>query len=175
MLRIGAAVLAMCAAGVCAAQTPVTTAQPVGDHTKHFRLTFVLTYPEGDQTPQSLVLDVPVLRDRPGMTGMSMASGSTGQTEGSITQTLQCTDVHESSTGLAAKVSFVAGSVSPAPSGSTEPRHHQLTFERQIDVLLAKPTRITEQMHRTALKPGDEALAAQLPPAAQITVTAIEM
>lgn len=60
-------------------------------------------------------------------------------------------------------------SLEPLP-GSDEPLHNRLTLERQIDVVLAKPTRITEEMHSLPLSKGGKKLPA--PP--QITVTATE-
>jgi hypothetical protein len=89
-----------------------------------------------------------------------------------VQQTLRCTEVRLSPTGLAAKVAFSMDSVSSEPlPGSDEPLHSQLTFERQIDVVLAKPTRITQEMHALPLSKGDNKPPA--PP--QITVTATEI
>ena len=107
---------------------------------------------------------------------MSLVTGSTGKTEGSVQENLQCTDVHESDTGLAAKVSFTSDNVSLEPlPGATEPLHHHLAFQQQIDLALGKPTLITKEMHRVWLKKGDEALANYFPEAPQITVTAVEI
>lgn len=174
MTRMTAACFVLCAAGVCAAQTPaVTPSTPVS--IKHFRLTFVLTYPQG-QPAQSMVLDVPVAPDHPGMSGMTSAAGLTGQVDGSVQQSLQCTDVHQSETGLAAAVTFAMDSVTKAPpSYSAEPLHHNLSFDRKIDLVLGKPTRITGDMQIKPLRKGDEAIPSSLPAAPQITVTAVEL
>jgi hypothetical protein len=176
VIKIAAALFALCAAGVCAAQPPLTTPPTAPITPKHFRLTFVLTYPQGQQPSQSFVLDVPVMRDRPGMSGMSSTAGLTGQVEGSIQQNLRCTDVHESATGLAAKVTFAMDSVAmePAPN-SAEPLHHQLTFDRKIDLLLGKPTKITEEMRMMPLRKGDDMPVNLSPGPPQITVTAVQM
>jgi hypothetical protein len=173
VIKIAATFLMLCTAGACTAQPAATAAQTTP---KHFRLTFVLTYPQGQQTPQSIVLDVPVTHDRPGMSGISSAAGLTGQIQGSVQQNLQCTDVHESATGLAAKVAFSMDSVAmdPAPN-SNEPLHRNLTFDREVDLVLGKPTRITEEMQIKPLRKGDEAIPSRLPAAPQITVTAVEM
>jgi hypothetical protein len=176
MIKVGMAVFVLCTAGICAAQSKVTTTQPAQTTPKHFRLTFVLTYPQDGQPSQSFVLDVPVTRERSGMSSMSLAAGPTGQLEGSMQESLQCTDVHESSTGLAAKVAFSMHSVSSEPlPNSTEPLHHQLTFERQVDLVLGKPTPITEQMHVIPLGKENKPLSNTPPAAPQITVTAIEL
>jgi hypothetical protein len=169
MFKIAATFLTLCTAGFCAAQ-PAVHAGP-----KHFRLTFVLTYPQGHQPSQSFVLDVPVTQERSGTSGLNVTAGLTGQTEGSIQESLQCTDVKESATGLAGKVTFSMDTLmEPAPN-STEPRHRQLTFDRKVDLVLGKPTRITKEMRKIPLRKGDEALPNTLPLPPQITVTAIQM
>jgi hypothetical protein len=58
---------------------------------------------------------------------------------------------------------------------ATEPIHHQMNFERSVDIVLGKSTRITEDMQRKALGTTDPAVANALPPAPQITVTAVAM
>jgi len=173
MIKIGAAILALCAVGVCAAQTAATAAHPAA---KHYRLTFVLAYPDGKLPSQSFALDVPLVPGRSSVSSMTASGASTGQPGGSYQENLQCLDIHETETGLAAKVDFSMDSVplDPLP-GITEPRHSQLVFERQIDVALGKPTLITNEMHRMPLKKGDEVYTNALPPAPQITVTATEL
>ena len=107
---------------------------------------------------------------------MSFNAGLAGQLEGSVAEKIQCTDVRESATGLAAKVTFAMDRVSKAPLPySAEPLHHNLTFDRKIDLVLGKPTRITEEMQIKPLREGDEAIPSRLPAAPQITVTAAEM
>lgn len=101
-----------------------------------------------------------------------MASGLTEEPNSVVQETLQCTDVQKSATGLEAKVSFSMDSIGQPLPNSSEPLHHNLTFNRQIDVELGKTTRITDEMHVKPLKPGDEAYTKTLPPAPQITVTA---
>lgn len=175
MIKIAAAFLALCSAGVCAAQPAATAASSAQTKPKHYRLTFVLTYPQGQQPSQSLALDIPVTQERPGMSDMSLTSGLTGQLEGSIAEKIQCSEVHESATGLAAKVTFAMDRVAKAPPPySSEPLHHNLTFDRKVDLVLGKPTKITEEMHTAPLRKGDDAIPnAAAPP--QITVTAVEM
>ncbi len=150
---------------------PATTA------TKHYRLTFVLAYPNG-QRPQSYSVDVPVAAGQPGIATITMASGSTASTQATAQQTIQCTDVHESPTGLAASVSIAMDSEPSAPlPGSSEPIHHHLQFNKKFDVALDQPTRISEQMHFMKLNKG-VATEAPMPSSAaptQIKVTATEL
>jgi hypothetical protein len=171
VIKLGALMLTLYAAAACTAQVPIATAQS-STPARHFRLTFVLSYPQDQKPSQSFVLDVPVRPDRPGTANMSGAAGSTGEIDGIVKQTLRCSEVRLSPTGLTAKVAFSIDSVSSEPlPGSDEPLHNQLTFERQIDVVLAKPTRITEEMHSLPLSKGVKKPLA--PP--QITVTATEI
>jgi hypothetical protein len=173
VIKIAAAFLALCAAGICAAQ-PAVTATPSAP-TKHYRLTFVLTYPQDQQPPQTFVLDIPVTRERPGTSEMSVNSGLTGQLEESVAEKIQCTDVQESATGLAAQVNFAMDSVTKAPPPySNEPLHHNLSFDRKVDLVLGKPTQITNEMRPKPLRQGDEAVPGRLPAAPQITVTAVQ-
>jgi hypothetical protein len=69
-----AAILALCAVGSCAAQTSTTATQSVQNAVKHFRLTFVLSYPETQQPSQSFALDIPVTNSRPGESIMGVAA-----------------------------------------------------------------------------------------------------
>jgi hypothetical protein len=174
-MKMSAAIFMLCTVGACAIHPARATAQSTQTTIKHFRLTFVLSYPQGQQPSQSFVLDVPVMRDRSGMSGMSMAAGSTGEVVGSVQENLQCTDVQESATGLAAKVAFTMDSVLEPLPNSTEPLHRQLTFNRQIDVALGKETRITNEMHVMPLGKADKASPNAPPAAPQISVTAIEL
>jgi hypothetical protein len=122
------------------------------------------------------VLDVPVSAERAGMSGLTLATGLARQVEGSVQESIQCSDVRESATGLAAKVAFTINSVTSEPLiSSTEPIHHQLNFERSIDIVVGKPTRISEEMQRRVLGKTDPSFANALPIAPQITVTAVEM
>lgn len=175
MVKTGIALLTLCVAGICGAQPPVAVAQSATHQTKHYRLTFVLNYPNGQQPSQTLVLDVPVTHDRPGMAKSATTSGLTGQPESSVQENLQCTEVQESATGLAVKVAFSMDSWAQPLPGSTESIVHNLTFNRQVDLALGKPTRITEQLHAMPVGKNGEAPANALPPEPQITVTAIEL
>ena len=170
VIKVGTALLTLCMAGVCSAQLSTATAQT---QAKHYRLTFVLSYGQGQQPSQTFVLDVPVTQDRAGMAGTSTVSGLTGDPAGNAQESLECTEVRESATGLAANVAFSMDSVVAPLPGSAEPRHRNLTFRRQVDLVLGTPTRITEEMHVIPLGKGDAADSAKLPPAAQITVTAV--
>jgi hypothetical protein len=175
VIRTGAALLILCAAGISSVWPSTSAAQSTQPQPKHYRLSFVLTYPQGQQPSETFVLNVPVTQGRPGMAGSSSASGLTGQQEGSVQESLQCTDVQESATGLAANVAFTLDSVGEPIPGSTELRHHNMTFNRQIDLVLGKPTRITEELRVMQLGKGDGGHTAAPGPAPQITVTAIEI
>lgn len=174
MIRIGTALITLCAIGICA-QSSMAVAQSAQTQPKHYRLTFVLSYTQGKQPSQTIVLDVPVTHGRSGMAATTVLSGLAGEPEGNLQESLQCTDVQESATGLAAKVVFSVDSMGQPLPGSEEPRHHNLTFNRQIDVALGTPTRITEELHVIPLGKTGAAYANTLPPAPQITVTAVEM
>jgi hypothetical protein len=77
---------------------------------------------------------------------------------------------------LAAKVTFAMDSVTKAPPPySFEPLHHNLAFDRKIDLVLGKPTQISEEMQVKPLRKGDETIPNRLPGPPQITVTAVEM
>ena len=175
MIKTSETLLTLCAACICAVQPSGAVAQPASTQPKHYRLTFVLNYPHGRQPSQIFVLNVPVKQDHPGMAGSVTTSGLTGQPESSVQENLQCTDVKESATGLAAKVDFSMDSIAMPLPGSSEPVHRNLTFNRQVDLVLGRPTRVTEELHVIPLGKGGEASANPLSPAPQITVTAIEM
>lgn len=181
MNKIGVALFALCSAGICAAQPAVTTTQAPQTPAKHFRLTFVLTYPQKDQkqmqqASQVFVLDVPVRPDHPGISGMNLASGSVGQLEGTVQQSLQCTDVRESANSLEANISFSMDSISDKHiPGMSEPVHNRAVFQRQINLELGKPTQITGELHKIPLSKGG-AIPPDTPSSApQITVTATEL
>jgi hypothetical protein len=158
-------ILVLSAAGVCGAQGT----QSNGVAAKHYRLTVVLSNPQNQESSQRFVLDVPVMPDRPGQAEMNLTTGATGHAETGPKQTLRCTDVHASETGLAANVSYTVDSVSPEPiAGSTEHLISHFVFEKQIDLPLASPTEITDVK---ALKPIDGSQTPR-PAPLQITVTA---
>jgi len=172
MIKLGTALLTLCMTGFCAAQLPAAAAQT---QAKHYRLTFVLSYGQGQQPSQTFVLDVPVTQDRAGVAGTSTVSGLTGDPAGNAQETLECTEVRESATGLAANVAFSTNSIVAPLPGSREPQHRNLTFRRQVDLALGTPTRITEEMHVIPLGKDGAAYAAKLPAAPQIMVTAVAL
>jgi hypothetical protein len=174
MKKLGTLSALLFAAGIGSAQMKPASATTTA---KHYRLTFVLNYPNG-KGPQSYSVDVPVASGQPGVAIISMASGSTGNSQATAQQTIQCTDVHESPTGLAASVSIVMdGEPSAALPDSSEPVHHHLQFNQRFDVALDRPTRISEEMHYMKLNHG-VATEVPVPPSAaapQITVMATEI
>ena len=171
---IAAALLALSATAACAAKPADAPVRPT--KLRHFRLTFVLTYANNQQPAQSFALDVPVLPDRPGATSMHLAAGPTGQVEGSMQQNLECTDVHISAAGLAAKISF---SIDRVPlehlPGIDEPLPNQMTLERKVDLALGKPTVITEELQAKPLDNSADTIAHAQPAPPQITLTVVEM
>lgn len=174
VIKTGVALLTVCAACICAVQPSAAVAQSAATQPKHYRLTFVLNYPDG-QPSQIFVLNVPVKQDHPGMAGSVTTSGLTGQPESSVQENLQCTDVKVSALGLAAKVGFSMDSIALPLPGPAEPIHRNLTFNRQVNLVLGTPTRITEEPHAIPSGKGGDASANTLPHAPQITVTAIAM
>ena len=172
MIKLGTALLTLCMTGFCAAQLPAATAQT---QARHYRLTFVLSYGQGQQPSQTFVLDVPVTQDRAGMAGTSTVSGLSGDPAGNVQESLECTGVRESATGLSANVAFSMNSIAAPQTGSREPRDRNLTFKRRVDLALGTPTRITEEMHVIPLGKDSAAYAAKLPAAPQITVTAVAL
>ena len=174
-IRVAVALLALNALSACAAK-PTADAPASAAKLRHFRLTFVLTYANNQQPVQSFALDVPVLPDRPGATSMHLAAGPTGQVEGSMQQNLECTDVHISAAGLAAKISF---SIDRVPlehlPGIDEPLHNQMNLERKVDLALGKPTVITEELQAKPLDNSADTIAHAQPAPPQITLTVVEM
>lgn len=176
MNKIGTVALTLGLAVTCAAQPSLNNEPSAQTPSKQFRLTFMLTYPEGHHAMQSLVLEVPVGRDQPGIAKMTLSSGSMGQVEGSVAESLQCSDVHETATGLAAEVTFTMDRITPDGIGhSGEPLHHQLTFERKVDLVPGKETRITEPMHRVPLRAGDPVLPDTVSGPPQISVLVVAL
>ncbi|AXC09404.1 hypothetical protein ACPOL_0017 [Acidisarcina polymorpha] len=58
---------------------------------------------------------------------MNLATGLTGQVDGSVEESLQCTDFKESARGLAAKVAFTMETTTSEPAlRATEPIRHKL-------------------------------------------------
>ncbi len=161
-------ILTLLAAGACAAQSPQSNTILA----KQYRLTVVLSNLENQDLIQRFVFDVPVTPDYPGEAAMNLTSGLTGPAEIGSKQSLKCTDVHASPTGLATKFSYTMDSVSPeSVPGSTEHLVSHFVFEKQVDLPLASPTEITDVK---ALKPLDEGHTPR-PAPLQITVTATEL
>ena len=155
---------------LCSAQTKptTTTAAP-----KQYRLTFTLSYPNG-QPSQIYSVDVAVPAGQTGIANILAASGSTANPEVMERQTIYCNDVHESPTGIAASVAIATDKVRPPLPGMTEPLHQHIEFNKKFDVALDKPTRISEPLHYMTLNKG---VATEAPMPAddatpQITVTA---
>ncbi len=157
---------------VCVAQTPSTVSEKA---VKHYRLTFVITDAQGKSVPQSFLLDVPVAPGRTGISKISMVSGMNGDAQTIVQQTLECSNVHSSATGLAMDIAMESDREAPAVAGVSA-RHQHGVFQRKVDLVLGKPTVVTNQMHVIPLGKMDPATAAAiLPPAPQITVTAVEL
>lgn len=168
------------AAAVCLTllTSTIGAGQSIPSHTpRHYRLTFLLTYPDGKQPSQSLVLDVPVLPGRAGMASLGTTATLADSDEEHVHEDLTCTNVRKSAKGIAAQVDFTMDRVLPPLPNSSEPVHRQLNFVQKFDVALDTPTRITQEMHRKPLKPGDETLMKALPEAEapQISVTVTEI
>ncbi len=103
---------------------------------------------------------------------MNLSSGPTGEHENGAKQTLKCTDVHASKTGLAARVSYTMESVSPeSMPGSTEHLVSRFVFEKQIELPLASPTEITDVRSLNPINGSGTPRPAPL----RITVTATEL
>jgi hypothetical protein len=107
---------------------------------------------------------------------MHIVAGPTGQVEGSMRQNLECTDVHLTAAGVAAKISF---SIDRVPlehlPGIDEPLHNQMNLERKVDLSLGQPTVITEELQKKPLDKSGDAIANAQPAPPQITVIAVEM
>jgi hypothetical protein len=168
-MKLPAAALMVCTAGMCAAPHAIAQTQHQVTQLTRYRLTFTISDPQQHNAPQSFVLDVPVSPDHPGTSSLSVSTGLTGQEEGSVEQTLQCTDVHASATGLAAKVAFTMHTVLHPLPNSNEPLHRQMNFDRSVDLSLGKPTRLTGDGHVKPLKPSD--LSSPAPPQITVMVT----
>lgn len=162
-------VLAITSAGM--AQTPSNAVQ-VG--VKHYRLTFVVTTGQNSAVEQSFTLDVPVSPGGSGAAKIDLVSGSTGDAQSLIQQSLECSGVHPSATGLHVDIAMQSDREAPAVVGVVSARHQHGEFQRKVDLELGKPTVVTNEMHAIPLGDTDPALAAALaPPAPKITVTAV--
>ncbi len=159
-------------AAACVAQT--STNAP-GRQIKHYRLTFVVTGTQDRSTPQTFSLDVPVVNGQDGIARISMVSGITGDAQSGVQQTFECSGVHTSATGLAVTIAMDSEREAIV-SGSLPTRHQHGRFQRNVDLILGTPTVVTNEMHVIPLGKTDYATAvANLPPAPQITVTAVEL
>jgi hypothetical protein len=175
VLRLAILFLVLCASGICVAQSSTGIAQSAQFQPKHFRLTFVVTYLSGQQPSQSLMLDVPVIPGRPGVSSMALTSGTAGHEEGSVQENLRCAEVRESAVGLSADVTFTIDRISQEPlPGTSEPVHNQMTFQKKIDLVLGETTLITEAAHAKPLGANGSEQPNALPAPPQITVTAVE-
>jgi hypothetical protein len=170
--RTHATILTLCAAVLLPAQPSNVAAQSAA---KHFQLTFVISYPQHAQPSQTFVLDVPVADGRTGTAGSSTRSGLTGDPSSIVQENLECSEVRQSPQGLSAKVAFSMNSITKPANASAEPRMRNFTFNRDIDVVFGKSSRITEEPHINPLGNGDDSTTQSLPPAPQITVTAVEI
>ena len=159
-------------AAACIAQS--STNAP-GKQIKHYRLTFVVANIQDKSAPQTFSLDVPVIDGRDGISRISMVSGITGDAQGGTQQTFECSGVHTSATGLAVTIAMDSDREATV-SGDLPARHRHGRFQRNVDLVLGTPTVVTNEMHVIPLGNTDYATAvANLPPAPQITVTAIEL
>jgi len=173
MKRILSATLVLCAAGLCGAQSPSTSTVA-----KHYRLAVVLANPQNAAATQSFVFDVPVSAGHSGQAEMNLTSGPADQAETAVRQTLKCTGVHASQSGVAAKVSYTMESVSPEPMpGSSEHLVSHFVFEKEVDLPLAVATEITDTKSLKPLQPLGDVHGEPTPRPAplQITVTATEL
>ena len=171
-MKISAVILMVGLVGTCGLESGAAqSAQPAP---KYYRLTFVLTYP-GGQPSQSLAVDVPVTTARPGTSSINMVTGS-GQGEGSVSESIRCTEVRESPTGLAAAVAFTMEQVTTgAAAHLDEPLHRQVTVNRHLDLVLGKATPIidTSKLKLLPQMAGEESSDNKTPAPPEITVTAV--
>lgn len=156
----------------CVAQSPSTASE---NGAKHYYLTIVLTGAQGEAASQSFSLDVPVAPGHSGTAKVSTASGMSGAPQTAVQYTLECSNVHASATGLAMDIAMTSDREAPAVAGLSA-RHQHGEFQRKVDLVLGRATVVTNQMHVIPLGKTDPATAAAtLPPAPQVTVTAVEL
>lgn len=170
MFRYPALILALATSTVGLAQSP---AQASGSATTHYRLMFVIDSGQGEAGKQSFMLDVPAVPGKMGAASVSLLSGSKGDPQSVVQQTVECTDVHPTATGLALHVAMQSDREAPAIPGLVSARHSHGEFQRTVDLEIGKPTVVTQEMHYRVLGNTDPALAAKLrQPSPTITVTA---
>jgi len=103
---------------------------------------------------------------------MILLSSPEGQAENAVEESLRCSNVRLTPTGVAVSVEFTADSTSGSLAGSIEPVHHHLTFNRKFEVAFGKPTPITKPMHLISLHNGNQDEPRVIPASPQISVTA---
>ena len=164
-----ASLLAISSASLANAQAP-----GINPEVKHYRLTVVVSLGQVSPVEQSFTLDVPVGPKGNGAAKISLVSGDTNDASSVVQQTLECSDVHVSATGLHINMAMQSDREAPAIPGVVSSRHQHGDFNRQLDIALGTPTVVTSEMVLTPLGDTDPALAAKLaPPAPKITITAV--
>ena len=78
---------------------------------------------------QSFTLDVPVGPKRNGAAKISLVSGDTGDASSLVQETLQCSDVHVSDTGLHINIAMQSDREAPAIPGIVSSRHQHGDFQ----------------------------------------------
>ena len=163
-----ASLLAVSLTSLATAQTPVATAEA-----KHYRLNVVVSLVRDSTTDQSFTLDVPVGPKGNGAAKISLISGDSSDASSLVQQTLECSDVHASATGLHINMAMQSDREAAAIPGIVSSRHQHGDFQRQLDIALGTPTVVTNEMVLTPLGDTDPALAAKLAPRLKITITAV--
>lgn len=172
MIKAGVISLTLGIAAICSAQTSTPRSPSMQPAQRHVRLTFVLTYPQGTQPSQTFALDVPVSGEAPGTASMILFSSPEGQPQNAVEESLRCSDVRFTPTGVAASVEFTTSSISGSLTGSTEPVHHRLMFNKKFEVAFGKATPITQPMRLISLHNGNQTDARIVPASPNISVTA---
>ncbi len=140
---------------------------------KHYRLTVVVDSGQGKAGKQSFVLDIPVAPGKTGAARMNLVAGSEGDAQSVVQQLFECSNVHATSTGLALNIAMQSDREAPAIPGLISARHQHGEFQRTVDLVIGKPTVVTQEMQFRVLGNTDPKLAEKLrQPAPTITVTA---
>ena len=140
---------------------------------KHYRLTFVVKTGHGEAGKQSFMLDVPVAPEKMGAARASITSASEGDAQSLVQELLECSNIHESATGLALHIALQSDREAPAIPGVISTRHQHGEFQRNVDLKLGEPTVVTQEMTPMVLGSTDPSLAEKLKqPTPTITVTA---
>lgn len=176
MIRIALTLLAVITTGFAALQPVTLLGQSASPSIKHYRLTFALSDPQTTHALQTFTVEVPVSSDHRGMAEAVQTSMLAGDPDSTIKANLKFSEVHISEKGLAGDIALRVDSIRAPLPGSTEQIHHNLTFNRQIDIELNKPTRITEEPRILSLKNGTAEHGGAPPtPNSQITLTITEI